>query len=267
MFTCDVYNADCVDILKTLADTSVDCVFVDPPYNTKNKTNKAATYDRNTELAAKNWQSFHANWDDIIDYSAWATEWLEQSKRVLTDTGTIFICGTFHNIPDVAMVLRATGFYTIQWIQWCIPNAFPNLAMTKPINANQTMIWARKGKRHFYDKEAAKRYNDGKNLRDYWLINQDTRGKWKHPSKKPVELVYRALDISVPKDKSVHIVDFFSGSGSTGESASLFAKTYANPVHCTLVDKDNAYAQMSYERTLHGCQISEIESGGIRALF
>lgn len=265
-FSCDIYRADCLTVLPTIPDASVDCIFIDPPYGTGNNKDKSVKYDRNVDFARKNWVNFHADWDSFDNYPQWCYQWLEQSKRILTDTGTIFICGSFHNIPDVALALRALDMYTIQWIQWCIPNSFPQLSMTKMINANQTIIWARKGKRHYYDKEAAKRYNDGKNLRDYWIINQDTRGTWKHPSKKPFYLVYRALDIALPKDRPAKIVDFFAGSGSTGEAAAHICANYQTPVSCGLVEQSSEYIDTIKARVNHGCQNSKIVDTRIQTI-
>lgn len=218
-------NCDCIDGTADLADESIDTIFNDPPYNTGNEHNKAVSYDQSAEFAAKNWTPFYAHdgWDTIPDYRAWCLGWLRQAHRVLKPTGSIWICGSFHNIPDVALALRELEFYTIQWVQWCIPNAFPHLAGLKMGNSNQTIIWARKSQytTQFYDLEAARRYNDGKNLRDFWLINNDTQaGKlWKHPSKKPFDLVFRALDISTPKHSGATVLDMFAGSGTTGSAA------------------------------------------------
>lgn len=269
MFTCDIYNNDCLDILSSISDNSIDVIWLDPPYNTKNKINKSIKYDRNDDFKRKNWTPFYADWDDIDNYMEWSSKWLIHCKRILTNKGTIYICGTFHNIPDISMSLRSLDFYTLQWICWAIPNAFPNLSMTKMINANQTIIWARKGEKttHYYDKEAAKRYNGGKNLRDYWIINQDTRGKWKHPSKKPFDLVYRAIDIATPKDKPIHVLDFFSGSGTTGEVMAHFCKNYQTDVYCTLIEKDPIHAQTTLQRVNYGCEASKIENFRVNALF
>lgn len=244
MYTYSVYHGDCLEVLDTaLNDNTYDVIFLDSPYNTGNKTNKAAKYDRNADFARKNWKSFYSSWDSIERYYAWSLQWLRRAMNKLNPGATMFNCGSFHNIPDLAFAHRKLGLYTIQWVQWCIPNAFPNLSMTKMINSNQTLIWARRDARHVYDKEAAKRYNFGKNLRDYWLINQSTKDgkRWKHPSKKPVDLVYRALDIATFKNKPLRVLDFFAGSGSTGVAAGKLSSVYGIDVHCDLVEKDRAY--------------------------
>lgn len=263
MVTYNIINDDCVKALQALPDKSVDVIFIDPPYNTGNTQDKTPTYTKNEDYIKKKWKSFHASWDTIDNYELWAIEWLRESNRVLKPKGSMFICGSFHNIPEVAYALGKTGFYTIQWIAWCIPNSFPNLAMTKMVSANQTIIWARPSSKvsHFYDKEAAKSYNDGKNIRDYWIIpNNTSAGKgtsWKqHPSKKPVSLVSRAIDIALPKKGEeletsltygpLHIVDFFAGSGTTGEAC----RALSVDTTCTLIEKDPMYIEWIKERML-----------------
>lgn len=262
-FSCTVFQADCLDVLPRIPDNSVDVVFIDPPYNTGNKKDKSVTYDRNKDFARKNWKNFYADWDTIPEYRAWSLTWLHEVKRLLTSKGTVFVCGSFHNVPDIAVNLQILGMYTIQWTQWYIPNAFPNLSMTKMINSNQTLIWARRGKSHYYDKDAAKRYNGGKNLRDVWAINQDTRGMWRHPSKKPVDLVYRALDIASDKSKSIRVLDFFGGSGSTGEAAAYLADHYNTEIECILVERDPTHAQTCYDRVSYGIRNCKTISGAV----
>lgn len=241
--------SDCVTYLSALSDNSQDVIFIDPPYNTGNKKDKTVAYDRNKDFADKRWVNFHSDWDDIEQYHEWVLEWGYHARRILKPKGSIFVCGSFHSIPETAIAFKALGFYTIQWIQWCIPNAFPNLSGTKMTNANQTIIWARANEQttHYYDKEAAKRYNSGVNLKDYWIIPKESQRKspdrpWlEHPSKKPVSLVERALDISLPKQDGVSVIDFFAGSGSTGEAAINIAGRYNIDISCTLVDKEQKY--------------------------
>lgn len=232
--------------MADLANDSIDTIFADPPYNTGNEINKTATYDQNENFAQKNWTNFHSDWDTIHDYRQFSIEWLSQAQRILKPTGSIWICGSFHNIPDVALTLRTLGFYTIQWVAWCIPNAFPHLAGIKMGNSNQTIIWARKSEKvtQFYDLIAARKYNDGKNLRDFWLINNDAQAGrvWKHPSKKPFDLVYRALDISTPKHRSAVVLDPFAGSGTTGSVAKHLG------IDCVLFEKKLEYISMIKDR-------------------
>jgi modification methylase len=245
-----ILEGDCIEIMQDLPENSITTIFADPPYNTGNKKNKTFTYDRNKEFEKKNWTNFYAEWDDIDHYYKWSRNWLKQAYRILKEEGTIWICGSFHNIPETALALKNIGFWTLTWVSWCIPNSFPHLSGKAMTNANQILIWARKGKRNYYDLEAAKKYTENNtNLRDYWVIPNDSRpGRlWKHPSKKPPALVKRALNISTPKDKDALILDPFGGSGTTGVVAQELG------LDCILIDKDPRYVELMHRR-LHGNQ-------------
>lgn len=240
---------DCIAYLETVPDKSVDIIFIDPPYNTKNSKDKTVKYDRNKDFTNKNWTNFYSDWDNVDHYYAWTLKYARHCRRVLKPKGSIFICGSFHNIPETALAFQKAGFYTIQWVQWCLPNAFPNLSCTKMTNANQTIIWARPEEKitHYYDKVAAKKYNDGVNLKDYWIIPKESQRKSKekpwldHPSKKPVSLVERAIDIALPKVDNGCILDFFAGSGSTGEAVYNITERHNLNLKCAQVDKDETY--------------------------
>ena len=47
-----LYNADCVKVMPTLPDRSVDCVIADLPYGCLNRGNKHAEWDKELELPA-----------------------------------------------------------------------------------------------------------------------------------------------------------------------------------------------------------------------
>ena len=241
----DIQHGDCVGLMAVLAPGSIKTIFADPPYNTGNKKDKTVAYDQNKDFQRKHWTNFHAEWDTIDRYYAWSLRWLRAAYRVLDDGGSLWVCGSFHSIPESALALRKAGFWTIQWVSWCIPNAFPHLAGKQMGNANQTLIWARKGKRHFYDYERAKLYTTrGTNLRDYWIIPNDcSAGRlWKHPSKKPVNLVLRALDISTPKAAGALVLDPFAGSGTTGLAAQQLG------LDCVLMDSSAEYIALMNRR-------------------
>lgn len=70
-------NGDCVEVLRTLADSSMDFCFADPPYNLKKK------YDHCDDS------------QEIIDYFRWCDLWLKELSRVLKPGRTLAVV----NIP------------------------------------------------------------------------------------------------------------------------------------------------------------------------
>lgn len=61
------------------------------------------------------------DWDkakspDVID--DFNRQWIEACKSRLKDNGTIWVCGTFHNIYTVEKCLKDSGFHVINIITW-----------------------------------------------------------------------------------------------------------------------------------------------------
>src|SRR5688572_13023297 len=89
-----ILHGNCIDILPTLPESSVDLVFADPPYNLQLRND---LYRPNlTKVAAVNdhWDKFKS----FKDYDTFTHKWLSACQRVLKDTGTIWVIGSYHNI-------------------------------------------------------------------------------------------------------------------------------------------------------------------------
>jgi DNA modification methylase len=92
-------RGDCLELLKTIPNESIDFCFADPPYNLKKK------YD---------------NWDDsleIKEYFKWCDAWLTELTRVLKPGRTLAVL----NIPlwAVRHFAHLTTLMTYQnWIVW-----------------------------------------------------------------------------------------------------------------------------------------------------
>ena len=92
-------NGDCLDVLRTIPENSVDFIFADPPYNIKKK------YD--------NWNDAQ----DISDYFSWCDQWIAESARILKPGRTFAII----NIP--LWIVRHFSFAKSildyqDWIAW-----------------------------------------------------------------------------------------------------------------------------------------------------
>lgn len=95
-----IYLGDCVQVLKSLPDASVDLVATDPPFNIGLK------YDL---------------YDDKKDYQAylaWTRLWLTECRRVLKPTGSIFVCIGDEYQAEINVILKELGFFFRNTIIW-----------------------------------------------------------------------------------------------------------------------------------------------------
>ena len=115
-----LYQANCLDILDSLAPESVDMIFADPPYNLSN-----GGY---TVHAGKRVNVDKGNWDKsngLENDFNFHLQWIQACKRILKSHGTIWISGTYHSIYQCGYALQLTGYHILNEISWFKPKCSP----------------------------------------------------------------------------------------------------------------------------------------------
>jgi len=227
-----LYQGDCLQLLESTAEGSVDLIFADPPYNLSNGGTSVHAGKRVSVNKGK-WDQSKGVEEDFSFHSSW----ISACRRVLKDDGTIWISGTYHSIYQCGFALQKHGFHILNEISWYKPNAAPNLACRMFAASHETLIWARKHKKakHFFDykfmKEGDWDYdsmkNPGKQMRSVWSIstpgqNEKTHGK--HPTQKPVRLLERIILAST--QRGAVVLDPFAGSSTTGVAAKYHGRQF-----------------------------------------
>ncbi|PAF54645.1 DNA-methyltransferase [Mycoplasmopsis agassizii] len=241
-----LFQGDSFQILKTLEPRSVNMIFADPPYFLSN--NGISCH------SGKQVVNHKGKWDEtktIEEKLEFNREWLRLCREVLTDDGTIWISGTYHNIYTVGVALELEGYSIINNITWQKPNPTPNLAGRSFTNSTETIIWARKqltaktkGK-HFYNYALMKEINGGKQMKDVWLLNLPTPSEkkfGKHPTQKPLSVLERLILASTKENDLV--LDCFNGSGTTGIAANKLNRKYIG------IDSELEYLELTKNRFL-----------------
>jgi site-specific DNA-methyltransferase (adenine-specific) len=236
-----LYNGDCLEILNSLPEKSVDMIFADPPYNLSN--------DGYSVHAGKRVSVNKGNWDKSSgpekDFN-FHFEWIKACKRVLKDDGTIWISGTYHSIYGCGYALQLQEFRFLNDVSWFKPNASPNLGCRMFTASHETLIWASKNKKskHTFNYELMKNgdfpsdkiKNPGKQMRSVWSIttpNASEKAHGKHPTQKPLALLDRiVLSSTNPGDV---VLDPFCGSATTGVSSLLNKRKFVG------IDSDQGY--------------------------
>ena len=231
-----LYLGDCVDLLEDLHNA--DMVFADPPYFLSND----GLSIQSGEIVSVN----KGDWDklkgSIHDFNY---NWISAARKALKPSGTIWVCGSMHNIFSVYEVLIELGFKVLNVITWQKRNPPPNFSCRFFTHSTEFVIWARREQKvgHYYNYELMKEINGGKQMKDVW--NLSSIAPWekkfgKHPTQKPLSLLSRIVLASTQKGDLV--IDPFTGSSTTGVASVLFDRKYIG------IDTDSQYLDVSIKR-------------------
>ena len=219
---------DCINGMTDLPSNSADVVLADPPYNLSK--GNSWKWDNSVELPGMggDWKKVMEDWDDMSfsDYWKFTTLWLSEVKRIVKPTGSIWICGTYHNIGIVNTILQLLKIEIINEVIWYKRNAFPNLSGRRFTASHENLLWCHIGKKrdYYFDYRSVKAMefsNDlmkkkGKQMRTVWDIpNNKPSEETKHGkviSQKPVALFERILNATSKKNQVCLIP--FCGSGT-----------------------------------------------------
>src|SRR5688572_32451036 len=97
-----ILHGDNLHLLSTLPEKSVDLIFADPPYNLQLQNDLYRPNRTKVDAVDDSWDKF-AN---FAEYDTFTRAWLSACRRVLKDTGTIWVIGTYHNIYRVGAILQ-----------------------------------------------------------------------------------------------------------------------------------------------------------------
>lgn len=214
---------DSLQKLKALAAKSprgaFDVIFADPPYFLSNGGASCRSGKR-VSVNKGRWDK-GASAEDVHRFNL---EWIGLCQTLLKDTGTLWVCGTNHNIYSVGMAMRQVGLRVLNDVIWEKPNPPPNLGCRTLTHSHETIIWASKtvGARHCFNYKEIRAENGGKQVKTVWRMpapGPDEKTCGRHPTQKPLDLVMRCLKASCPKGGRV--LDPFVGSGTTSVACKI----------------------------------------------
>ncbi len=259
--------ADNLEFLRGVPDAAADLVYIDPPFNTgtqqsitRLKTVRDSKGDRTgfggnryrTERQGKN-----SYLDAFDDYMGFLAPRIEEARRVLTQTGSLFLHVDQHESHYCKVLLdRVFGRNSfINEIIWSYD--YGGRSKKKWPTKHDTIFWYAVNPNDYtfnvnaidripymapslVGREKAAR---GKVPTDVWwqtIVPTNSKERTGYPTQKPLAILERIVKVhSNPGDL---VLDFFAGSGTTGVAAARNHRRFV------LVDSNPEAVQVAAER-------------------
>jgi len=239
--TIDLRLGDCLEVMKTIADKSIDAIITDPPYGT---------------TACK--------WDSVIPFDLM---W-EQLNRIIKLDGAIVLFGKNPFFSKLLLSNEKNFKYEIIWNK----NAGTDFAQAnnKPINVHENIAVFSNGKiaynrvndegfKPYSDKRTTKQSSDlgakglvkrkpfqnkttrtPTTIRTYFPDNRKGLGSSLHPTQKPVLLMEYLIKTYTNENETV--LDFTMGSGTTGVACKNTNRNFIG------IEMDETYFEIAAKR-------------------
>jgi site-specific DNA-methyltransferase (adenine-specific) len=240
----EIHFGDNLEIISRLPSASFHLIYIDPPFNTgktQARTQIRTVRDEGGDRVGFNGQRYRtvqigtkAYEDSFPDYLGFLEPRFEQARRLLTPTGSFFLHIDYREVHYCKVLLdrifgRASFINEIIW-------AYDYGARAKrrwPAKHDNILWYAKDPPRYTFryhdidripymapglvSPEKAKR---GKTPTDTWwqtIVSPTGKEKTGYPTQKPLAILTRIVTVhSNPGDR---VLDFFAGSGTTGEAA------------------------------------------------
>jgi len=263
-----VVHGDCRDVLPTLPNGSFQLIYIDPPFNTgKVQTRRTLTTVRNDEsgdrtgFAGRRYstveQARHGYLDVFDDYLGFLEPLLVEARRLLTESGTLYLHIDYREAHYVKLLLDAVFGRDAFLNELIWAYDFGGRARDRwPAKHDTIFVYVRTPGRHFFDQDAVERIPylapglvgpekaaRGKLPTDVWwhtIVPTAGREKTGYPNQKPAGILRRVVQASSrPGDR---VLDFFAGSGTTGAVAAELDRRFV------LIDENPAAVEVMRAR-------------------
>ena len=226
-----IYQGDCLEVMKTLPDNSVDAVITSPPYN-------KGFYDKHKPHKSDVWSRRNIKYGEYNDnrdpeeYIKWQTNCLIEMTRIIKETGSIF-----YNVKPVIANHRLIfptyifNFNVRQQIIWNRKST-PQLAPIRFLPTTEIIYWITK--RNIQPKF----YRKGL-LFDKEVWEFSSKPMKEHPAPFPIELPTNCI-LSTTDEGDI-VLDPFAGSGTTSVACKKLGREFIgielNPEYIEIAER------------------------------
>lgn len=221
-----VITGDCLDVMPTLEEGSVDAVITDPPYGINTRS------DRSGKLNP---------WADRINSAFWYREWIGQVRRVLKPSGCLWSFLNWRSFTTFQKAADDLGWSIESLLiwdkEWIGPGGLRGLRPSYEMVA----LWA------MPDFSVAER-----GLADIQRFKWSSTKPNGHPAEKPEALMTWLVNCST--QPGGFVLDIFAGSGTTGAACAIHGRRFLG------VEVDTAWAEYARARIARAAEQARQEA-------
>jgi site-specific DNA-methyltransferase (adenine-specific) len=278
---------DNLEVLPTLPAAFARLIYIDPPFNTgeaQRRRRLSTVADDNGDrigFAGRRYRTVELDqksYDDSFDdFTGFLMPRIEASLRCLTPDGSLFVHLDWREVHHVKVALDALlgRDRFMNEIIWAYD--YGGRPRNKWPCKHDTILWyamspASGGYVFNYDAmdripymapglvtpEKAAR---GKTPTDVWwhtIVPTNSREKTGYPTQKPLGILERIIKVhTLPGDA---VLDFFAGSGTTGEAAARHGRGFV------LIDNNREAVEVMRRRLGQSCEISAEDKAKVEAI-
>jgi site-specific DNA-methyltransferase (adenine-specific) len=271
-----VIQGDNLSVLQSIPDSSIQLIYVDPPFNTgrvqtrgKSTTTRSETGSRmgfkgqRYDIVKETILSYD---DEFADYWAFLEPRLEQAWRILKETGTLYLHLDYREAHYAKVLLDALFGREcfLNEIIWAYD--YGAKAQSRwPAKHDTILVYVKTADKYYFNNETVDRepymapglvtkekVERGKLPTDVWwhtIVSPTGKEKTGYPTQKPLGILRRIIQASSREGDTV--LDFFAGSGTTGAAAAELHRNFIlvdrNPEAISVMQERFASLEVSFE--------------------
>jgi site-specific DNA-methyltransferase (adenine-specific) len=246
-----IYFGDNLAVLKSIPDSSVQLIYIDPPFNTGREQQRSKVTTKRSDSGNRigfKGQRYETVKSTILSYDdQFANYWdfleprLEEAFRILDQTGTLYLHLDYREAHYAKVLLDALfgSDCFLNEIIWAYDYGGKSKSRW-PSKHDTILVYVKDPAKYFFDSESVDRepymapglvtpekVEKGKLPTDVWwhtIVSPTGKEKTGYPTQKPIGILRRIIQASSKPGDTV--LDFFAGSGTTGFVANELGRRF-----------------------------------------
>lgn len=204
----ELFNEDCLTVMKEMNDNCIDLILTDPPYNigqfAEERGNNLCSLRENNFISAQWDNEENEDWQELMN------SFFREAARVIKDGGSMVLFASVLKLDMIIHLAETHGFYYKTVGVWHKTNPLPRNMNIHFVNSVEPWVY------FIYKSKTGTFNNDNKVIHDFietGITPRREKEHGTHPTQKPLVLMEHFIKLL--SNEGDIILDPFMGSGST----------------------------------------------------